>query len=115
MAPEVDFKQVVNTCLRGAVIGVSGHPTRTAAGEFTIQGNTLASLAECPKNLPMMNWNHKSTLKDGEKRFQQRYLDFLVNNDIKQFFIKRAQIIQFLRKFLSERDFLEVETPILNA
>lgn len=63
----------------------------------------------------MMNWNHKNTLKDGEKRFQQRYLDFVVNSELKSFFKKRAQIINYLRKFLHERDFLEIETPILNA
>ena len=63
----------------------------------------------------MMNWNHKKTLKDSEKRFQKRYLDLVVNSDLKQFFKTRAKIINFLRNFLINRDFLEVETPILNA
>lgn len=63
----------------------------------------------------MMNWTHKATLKDGEKRFAQRYLDFIVNSELKQFFKKRAKIISYMRKFLDDRDFLEVETPILNA
>ncbi len=51
-------------------MGITGYPTRTAAGEFTILAKDFSYLAECPKNLPMMNWNHKNTLKDGEKRFQ---------------------------------------------
>lgn len=72
-------------------------------------------MAACPKNLPMMNWNHKKTLKDGEKRFQQRYLDLIVNSEVKEFFKRRAKIVRTLRRFLDERDFLEVETPILNA
>jgi lysyl-tRNA synthetase class 2 len=63
----------------------------------------------------MMNWNHKKTLKDGEKRFMKRHLDFIVNNDLKLFFHRRAKIMSYLRKFLNDRDFLEVETPILNA
>lgn len=62
----------------------------------------------------MMNWG-KAMLKDGEKRFSQRYLDFIVNSNLKEFFAKRAKIIKALRSFLDEREFLEVETPILNA
>jgi lysyl-tRNA synthetase class 2 len=63
----------------------------------------------------MMNWNHKSTLKDGEVRFSKRYLDLVVNSELKQVFRTRSKIISHLRKFLTDRDFLEVETPILNA
>ena len=63
----------------------------------------------------MMNWNHKKTLKDGEKRFAQRYLDLIVNSEIKQFFFKRQKIINLIRQYLDQQEFLEVETPILNA
>jgi lysyl-tRNA synthetase class 2 len=64
----------------------------------------------------MMNWSHKKTLKDSELRFQKRYLDLIVNNnDVKRFFLTRAKIIKFLRNYLEEKNFLEVETPILNA
>ena len=62
-----------------------------------------------------MNWNHKKTLKDSEKRFSQRYLDLIVNSELKDFFVKRAKIIKFLRNYLDSKGFLEVETPILNA
>jgi len=63
-----------------------------------------------------MNWSHKKTLKDSELRFQKRYLDLIVNNnDVKRFFLTRAKIIKFLRNYLEEKNFLEVETPILNA
>ena len=61
----------------------------------------ISALAECPKNLPMMNWNHKKTLKDGEKRFQQRHLDLIVNSELKDFFRRRAQITGFLRTYLN--------------
>ena len=110
-----NFRQIVHTCQRGAIIGVSGHLGRTAAGEFTLVANQFSHLASCPQNLPMMNWSHKSTLKDGEVRFSKRYLDLTVNYELKKFFMLRAKIIRHLRHFLEERDFLEVETPILNG
>ena len=50
----------------------------------------------------MMNWNHKKTLKDKEKRFKMRYLDLIVNSELKEFFITRAKVITFLRKYLIE-------------
>jgi len=54
-------------------------------------------------------------LKDGEVRFSKRYMDLVVNSELKQVFRTRSKIISHLRKFLTDRDFLEVETPILNA
>ena len=75
----------------------------------------VAHLASCDINLPMMNWNHKKTLKDKEVRFQKRYLDLIVNRELKQFFITRAKLISFLRKYLEDQSFLEVETQILNS
>lgn len=106
---------IMQNCHRGAIIGIDGFPGRTKAGEFSVIANTVTQLAECPKNLPMTNWSHKKTLKDGEKRFRQRYLDLVVNSELKSFFKTRAQIVRFFRKYLDDRDFLEVETPILNA
>ena len=110
-----DFAPIQQACPRGAIVGIGGFPSRTKAGEFTVAATEFAHLAECPKNLPMMNWTHKKTLKDSEKRFQQRYLDFIVNSELKSFFVKRAQIMKYLRRFFDDRNFLEVETPILNA
>jgi lysyl-tRNA synthetase class 2 len=104
----------VEPCQRGAIVGVRGYPGKTDAGEFTVLAQELSLLATTQKNLPMMNWNHKKTLKDSEKRFSQRYLDFIVNNDCKSFFFVRSKIIKALRKYLDNLDFLEVETPILN-
>ena len=62
-----------------------------------------------------MNWEHKKTLKDHEVRFQKRHLDLIVNNDLKKFFFTRTKIINYLRNFLDNRGFLEVETPILSS
>lgn len=63
------MKSIAVSCHRGAIVGIEGHPGRTQAGEFSVVAESVTPLAECPKNLPMMNWNHKKTLKDGEKRF----------------------------------------------
>lgn len=114
--PSITFKDIVEACSRGAIVGIEGYPGRTVAGEFTIIATDFSLLSSCDKNLPMMNWSHKKTLKDSELRFQKRYLDLIVNNaDVKRFFYTRARIIKFLRNYLEEKNFLEVETPILNA
>jgi lysyl-tRNA synthetase, class II len=114
--PSVTFKDFADACVRGAIVGIEGIPGRTDAGEFTIIATDFNLLAPCDKNLPMMNWNHKKTLKDAELRFQKRYLDLIVNNaDVKRFFYTRAKIITFIRKYLESHSFLEVETPILNS
>lgn len=65
----VTVSSIAQACHRGAIVGIEGHPGRTQAGEFSIMAQKVTPLAECPKNLPMMNWSHKKTLKDGEKRF----------------------------------------------
>ena len=113
---KVEFKDIAEACQRGAIVGIQGYPGRTSAGEFTLVATDFSLLAPCDINLPMMNWTHKKTLKDSEVRFQKRYLDLIVNNaDVKRFFYTRAKIIKFLRSYLEERHFLEVETPILSA
>ena len=81
--PNHEMRQVAQTCQRGAIIGVDGYPGRTQAGEFSIVAEDVAHLASCDVNLPMMNWNHKKTLKDKEVRFQKRYLDLIVNSELK--------------------------------
>lgn len=67
--PSFSFKDILEACSRGAIIGIEGYPGRTAAGEFTIIASEFNLLAPCDKNLPMMNWSHKKTLKDSELRF----------------------------------------------
>ena len=61
----------------------------TKAGEYTVSAEEVSILAQTSENFPMMNWG-KAMLKDGEKRFSQRYLDFIVNSELKHFFTKRA-------------------------
>ena len=77
-------------CSRGSIVGIKGFPSRTAQGEFTIVAKEFSLLAHVDKNMPMMNWSHKMTLKDSELRFQKRYLDLITNNVLKEFFVKRT-------------------------
>lgn len=91
-------------------------PGRTKAGEFTIVAKDFNLLASCAtESLPMMNASHKTMLKNSETRFAKRHLDFIVNSEFKNFFKSRSKLVKFLRNHLDQRDFLEVETPILNA
>ncbi|MGD1005220.1 MAG: lysine--tRNA ligase [Methanoregulaceae archaeon] len=94
---------------RGDFIGVSGHVFRTKLGEITIWVDefTLLCKAVCP--LP----EKFHGLKDIEKRYRQRYLDLIVNEDSRQTFRVRSRILALIRRYLDERGFLEFETPVL--
>ncbi len=93
----------------GDFVGISGRIFRTKTGELTIAVETLRLLTKSVRPLPEKF--HK--LRDVETRYRQRYVDLLVNQEVRDIFIKRAQIIQAIRSFLNEREFLEVETPMM--
>jgi len=93
----------------GDFVGITGSAFRTKTGELTIAVQTLRLLAKSVRPLPEKF--HK--LRDTETRYRQRYVDLIVNKEVKEVFIKRTQIIQTLRAFLNEREFLEVETPMM--
>lgn len=93
----------------GDFAGITGKIFRTKTGELTIAVDTLRLLAKTVRPLPEKF--HK--LRDMETRYRQRYVDLLVNQEVREVFIKRAGIIQALRFFLNEREFLEVETPMM--
>jgi len=93
----------------GDFIGVRGRPFRTKTGELTIEAHELKLLAKSMRPLPE-KWHG---LTDVELRYRQRYLDLIVNPKVRDTFLKRSQIVQALREFLLERDFLEVETPMM--
>ena len=100
------FKKFVDV---GDFVWVRGTLFRTKTGEETVKVEDFQILAKALRPLPE-KWHG---LADEEKRFRQRYLDILVNPEVKQRFQKRAEIINEIRRFLDERGFLEVETPIL--
>src|SRR6266496_3254169 len=93
----------------GDWIGVEGEVFRTRTGELSLKARTLTFLAKCLRPLPE-KWHG---LKDVERRYRERHLDLAVNPESRGVFEKRAEIIRFLREFLDAREYLEVETPMM--
>ncbi len=93
----------------GDFIGVTGQLFRTRTGEITLQVMDFKMLAKSLRPLPA-KWHG---LKDVETRYRQRYLDLIANEEVREVFVIRAHIVSALRRFLDERGFLEVETPVL--
>ena len=96
---------------RGDLIGVEGAVRRTKRGELSINVKSFELLSKCLKPLPE-KWHG---LADVEVRYRQRYLDLIVNPEVKDAFKKRAQVIKTIRRLLDEKGFMEVETPMLQA
>ena len=94
----------------GDFIGVEGMLFRTRTGELTVLATEITFLAKCFLPLPE-KWHG---LKDIEIRYRQRYVDLVVNREVREVFLKRSVIIRELRRFLDDRGYLEVETPILH-
>ncbi|KAI1122312.1 hypothetical protein F5Y10DRAFT_77386 [Nemania abortiva] len=100
---------------RGDWIGVVGFPGRTKpksrdVGELSIFAREVVLLTPCLHQLPSSHFG----LKDKEQRYRQRYLDLILNDTTRATFIRRSKIIGYLRQFLNDRDFLEVQTPMMN-
>ena len=93
----------------GDFIGVVGKPFRTRTGEITVEAESLSLLAKALRGLPE-KWHG---LTDVEKRYRQRYLDLISNERVRNIFVTRSRIVDAIRRYLVERGFLEVETPIL--
>lgn len=95
----------------GDVIGVEGEVFRTRRGEISVKASGLKLLSKSLTPLP----EKFHGLKDTDLRYRQRYLDLIVNPEVKDAFVKRSQIISEIRAFLDGRGFLEVETPVLHT
>jgi lysyl-tRNA synthetase, class II len=93
----------------GDFVGLQGSLFRTKTGEWTLLVSALTLLCKATRPLP----EKFHGLKDPEKRYRQRYLDLMMNPEVKDIFIKRSLIIQAMRTFFLERGFLEVETPMM--
>ncbi|PSK34148.1 Lysine--tRNA ligase, cytoplasmic [Elsinoe australis] len=101
---------------RGDIIGIKGYPGRTnprnrAEGELSIFAQEVTLLTPCLHQLPDEYYG----FKDQEQRYRKRYLDLIMNENSRNVFITRSRMITFIRKFFDERDFIEVETPMMNA
>ena len=95
----------------GDFIGISGDVFTTHMGEISVKAHSITLLSKSLQILPE-KWHG---LRDQELRYRQRYLDLIVNPDVKETFIKRSLIIKTIRNFLDSRGFLEVDTPVLQS
>lgn len=95
---------------RGDIIGVTGNPGKTKKGELSIFPKNVKLLTPCLHMLPHLHYG----LKDKETRYRQRYLDLIINEHVRNKFIVRAKIISYVRRFLDNLGFLEIETPMMN-
>ncbi len=95
----------------GDIIGVKGYVFRTKMGEISVHVTSYTLLSKSLRPLP----EKFHGLKDTDTRYRQRYLDLIVNPEVRKTFMIRSKIISAIRRFLDNRGFLEVETPILNT
>ncbi len=106
--PPADF-EIFKRLDMGDHVGVSGRMFRTKTNELTVFAASITFLAKCLLPLPE-KWHG---LTDVETRYRQRYLDLIVNPDSRRVFETRARVVAGIRRFLNERGFLEVETPMM--
>lgn len=133
---EAEFSKFHSSVKRGDIVGVTGFPGKTKRGELSIFPKSFVVLSHCLHMMPRQkagpgseNANLKKTdawvpgstrnpetyiLKDQETRYRQRYLDLMLNSEVRQVFKTRSKIVTYIRKFLDDLDFLEVETPMMN-
>jgi lysyl-tRNA synthetase class 2 len=95
----------------GDIVGAEGTVMRTKTGELSVLAHSLRILTKSHRPLPE-KWHG---LTDVEARYRQRYVDLIVNPDVRATFERRARIVRLVRQFLDDRKFLEVETPMLHA
>ncbi|MBF0159448.1 MAG: lysine--tRNA ligase [Magnetococcales bacterium] len=107
---ELFYQQIFRHIEIGDIIGVIGTLFRTKTGELTIRVVTLQLLTKALRPLPE-KWHG---LEDIETRYRQRYVDMIVNPEVRPLFQRRCHIIRLIRRFMEERDFLEVETPMMH-
>eukprot|EP00262_Sarcandra_glabra_P015773 TRINITY_DN4952_c0_g1_i1.p1 TRINITY_DN4952_c0_g1~~TRINITY_DN4952_c0_g1_i1.p1 ORF type:complete len:629 (-),score=136.26 TRINITY_DN4952_c0_g1_i1:178-1986(-) len=139
---EVEFSRYHSGVKRGDIVGISGFPGKSKRGELSIFPKSFTVLSPCLHMMPRQRippatdntpvkknevretaevWVPGNTrnpetyvLKDQETRYRQRYLDLMLNMEVRHIFKTRARIISYIRKFLDDLDFLEVETPMMN-
>ena len=95
----------------GDIIGIEGNVFKTKAGELSVWAKKIELLCKSIRPLPE-KWHG---LKDTEIRYRKRYLDLIANPEVKEVFIKRARIINFIREFLNKNGYIEVETPVIQS
>lgn len=108
------FKKLLDM---GDIIGIRGEVFKTQVGEVSVNVKELTVLSKSLKPLPVVKTDAEGKVhdafSDAEQRYRQRYVDLIVNDHVKETFIKRTKITNSMREFFNERGYLEVETPIL--
>jgi lysyl-tRNA synthetase class 2 len=120
---EGEDKEMYNTVFKrlldiGDFVGIEGFVFRTQMGEVSIHAKKLTVLAKSLKPLPIVKYKDGvayDSFEDPELRYRQRYVDLVVNDGVKETFLKRSTIIRTLRAALDEAGYTEVETPILQS
>merc|ERR1719230_362329 len=105
-----DFKEAHKLIKYGDIVGVRGCIGKSKTGELSVFPCEVKCLSPCLHMLPRAH----SGLKDQNTRYRQRYLDMITNADTRRTFTIRSKIISYIRRYLDERGFLEVETPMMN-
>ncbi|KMT15777.1 hypothetical protein BVRB_3g057520 [Beta vulgaris subsp. vulgaris] len=133
---EVEFSKFHASVKRGDIVGVTGYPGKSKRGELSIFPKSFVELSHCLHMMPRQkagaasenanvkkgdSWVPGSTrnpelyiLKDQETRYRQRYLDLMLNGEVREIFRTRSRVISYIRRFLDDRGFIEVETPMMN-
>ncbi|MBU4149092.1 MAG: lysine--tRNA ligase [Candidatus Omnitrophica bacterium] len=108
---EDNFNNIFKRLDIGDILGVKGRLFKTRTGEITVNAEEITMLAKGLRPLPE-KWHG---LKDVEIRYRQRYVDLVVNEDVRKVFQLRSLIVSKIRRFLDDRGFLEVETPMMHS
>jgi lysyl-tRNA synthetase class 2 len=106
---EIDNYEAFKHWDLGDIVGVEGHLFKTMKGELTVQAQKISLLVKALRPLP----EKFHGLSDHEMRYRQRYVDLIVNPDVKEIFLKRTKIVQAIREVLRSEGYLEVETPMM--
>ncbi|CAN6282339.1 unnamed protein product [Urochloa humidicola] len=127
---EAEFTRYHTGVKRGDIVGICGYPGKSKRGELSVFPQKFVVLSPCLHMMPRQKgeasavpapWTpgmgrniEKYVLRDQETRYRQRYLDLMVNHEVRHIFKTRSKVVSFIRKFLDDREFLEVETPMMN-
>ena len=123
ICPDENDKELYNTVFKklldiGDFIGIKGYVFRTQMGEITVHAESLTVLSKTLRPLPVVKEKDGKifdSFSDPELRFRQRYVDLIVNTQVKEIFRKRTQVFNSMRNFFNDRGYMEVETPILQS
>ncbi|KAL2920941.1 Lysine--tRNA ligase cytoplasmic [Bienertia sinuspersici] len=131
---EAEFSKLHASVKRGDIVGVTGFPGKTKKGELSIFPKSFVVLSHCLHMMPRQKAGPAAenatkgevwipgrarnpelyTLKDQETRYRQRYLDLMLNGEVRDIFKTRAKVISYIRRYLDNNGFFEVETPMMN-